>query len=251
MSEWTSGAWYRTRLLREDAGGYLKAPLLTGDRHVVELGCGKRKVDLVTAPAEWLPEPGAILPIVGVDRHEFEGVDIVTDLDGLDRGPLPSEVVARGILFYWAWAEQDSCRLVIAHQTLEHLRNLIPVMEEAWRICDQDAFFEAVVPYGAGKPALQDPTHVRFFTETTFRYWEPGFVEDFGDYGIRALFAICGQGWREDGNLWTLLHPIKSEEELAQWQRMKAESADGVVRWPAPDWLLERGPVLLGTAEDE
>src|SRR3972149_2497016 len=168
---WTRGAWYRTRLPREDAGGALRG-----------------------APAP----------------HECGGGDVVPDLDGLDRGPLPNDPIARGILFYWAWAEQDSCRLVISHQTLEHLRNLIPVMEEVWRICQADAFFEVVVPYGAGKPALQDPTHVRFFTETTFRYWEPGFVEDFGDYGILSHFAICGQGWREDGNLWTLLHPIKT-----------------------------------------
>jgi len=247
LSDWTSGPWYRTRLPREDGGGYLKGPLLTGGRHVVELGCGKRKVDLVTAPEDWLPEPGAIVPVVGVDHREFEGVDIVTDLDGLDRGPLPADPLTAGIVSYWAWAEQESCMFVVSHQTLEHLRNLIQVMGQVWRICDLESFFEVVVPYGAGKPALQDPTHVRFFTETTFRYWEPGFVEEFGDYGIgRVYFAICGQDWREDGNLWTLLHPIKTEEELAEWHRLKEASEDGIVRWPAPAWLLDRGPMLVG-----
>ena len=201
-------------------------PATTGQALAVELGCGRSKVD-------GLPGHDDVL---GVDWHEFEGVHVVTDLDAM--------AAHKG----WAWAEESSCSLVICHQTLEHLRNLIPVMNEIWRICDEEAHVEIVVPYGIGKPALQDPTHVRFFTEMTFRYWEPGFVDDFSDYGIRGYFAICAQDWRQDGNLWVLLAPL-TEEEAERWRELRALTDDGIVRWPAPQWLLDRGAMLLGDAE--
>ena len=219
--KWTGGVGYRTRLKREDK---TRRPLLRRERRTVELGCGRRKEKIEDQL------------VVGVDRLAVPGVDILTDLD--DR-----------VLKSWHWAERDSCALVICHQTLEHLRNLIPVMNEIWRICDHDAYVETVVPYGVGKPAIQDPTHVRFFTDTTFRYWEPGFVESFGDYGIEGCFAICGQGWVEEGNLWTLLHPLKLDRETLQWQERKKGSENGIVRWPAPAWLMDRRPRLLGYPE--
>jgi len=194
---------------------------------VVELGCGKSKAQV--------DGPDGPLTVIGVDLHDFDGVDVIFDLD---QPPLPWT--------RWFWALDNSCRLVICHQLLEHIRHLIPFMNELHRICDWDSYVEVVVPYGVGKPALQDPTHVRFFTEDTFRYWEPGFVDDFGDYGIRGYFAICGQDWRENGNLWTLLHPLKSQEESDRWHELKALTGDGVVRWRPPGWLLDRRAILLG-----
>ena len=189
--------------------------LQTGANALLELGCGKRK---------------AFEPSIGVDWHDFEGVDIQADLEETP----------------WKWAWEESCRLVVAHQTLEHLRNLVSVMAEIWRICAEGANVEIVVPYAAGKPALQDPTHVRFFTEETFRYWEPGYVEPWGDYGIENHFAICALDWLVDGNLWVLLYPLKTLDELALWRTARALSLSGLVTWPAPSWLLERGPELLG-----
>lgn len=187
-----------------------------GSAATVELGCGRRKVQIEGHQ------------VIGVDRRPFEGVDIVADLENTP----------------WAWADPSSCRLVVVHQTLEHIRDIIGVMNEIWRICDEEAFVEVVVPYGAGASALQDPTHVRFFIETTFEYWEPGFVEAFGDYGIAGYFAICYQNWRHDGNLWTILKPLKTLPQLEWWLARKAEA--GAVRWPAPDWLVERAARLVG-----
>ena len=197
--------------------------VVAGSGATAELGCGRLKVEIEGRN------------IIGVDWHDFEGVDIVANLDTTP---------------WWFWAEDGSCSLVVTHQTLEHLRNLIPVMNEVYRICDAGAFVEIVVPYGAGKAALQDPTHVRFFTEMTFRYWEPGFVEAFGDYGIRGYFAMCGQDWHEDGNLWVLLHPLKEEREAERWRLLKENSEDGLVTWPAPPDLLDRRAMLLGEKED-
>ena len=195
----------------------LPNPLLAGGHWKVELGCGKRKA--------W-PE------VVGVDIHDF-GQEIQADLEETP----------------WAWIETESCQLVVCHQTLEHIRNLLPVMEEIWRICEPGAQVEVVVPYGVGKTAIQDPTHVRFFTEETFRYWEPGYVEAWGDYGIEHFFAMCGQRWNEEGNLWTLLQPIKTDVELARWRRLRMASfkrrTGGLPFFGGKPELLKRAPDLV------
>jgi len=222
--------WHRGHGFRARSTAW--PPASTGQGLAVELGCGRK-------PA-LLPDYALVGDILRVDWHDFEAVHVQTDLDHT------AEPTRRT---RWAWAENESCALVICHQALEHFRNLIPVMNEIWRICERGAFVETVVPYGVGRPAIQDPTHVRFFTETTFRYWEPGFVEDFGDYGINGHFAICGQSWLDDGNLWTLLSPLKTAEEVDRWNGFKQLQADGIVRWPAPSWLLGRGPELLGKSE--
>ncbi len=198
--------------------------LLSGQRRVVELGCGRKKVEV--------SDDKSTLSVVGVDKVPFPGVDIVADLEASSAGSL------------WWWAEDDSCRLVISHQTLEHIRELIPVMNQIWRICDADSYVETVVPYGAGPGALQDPTHVRFFTEITWRYWEPGFVDAFGDYGIRGYFAVCGVDWRPGGNLWALLRPLKGEEDVNVWKVLR--DAEGWPRLDAPKWLTDRRHKLLG-----
>jgi SAM-dependent methyltransferase len=204
----------------------LPDPLPTGGHWKIELGCGKRK---------------AMDDLIGVDKHPFEPADIVADLEETP----------------WAWVDDASCALVVTHQTLEHIDNLLPVMAEIWRICEAGAYVETVVPYGLGKPAIQDPTHRRFFTEETFRYWEPGYVEAFGDYGIEVFFAICGQRWKTDGNLWTLLYPLKTPADSAQWEKLRAESfkagRGGFVAWPVQFGddeinLLERADKLVGPA---
>lgn len=189
--------------------------LTRGGQHDIELGCGKRKA---------LPE------LIGIDCQPFESADIVADLEQTP----------------WRWAEDESCRLVVCHQTLEHIQRLLPVMAEIWRICDEEAYVEIVVPYGAGKPAIQDPTHVRFFTEETFRYWEPHYCNGWGDYGIQRHFAICGQDWRENANLWVLLKPLRTEEQVEIWLAVRRDSPGGIVTWPAPSWLLDRRNLLLG-----
>ena len=160
----------------------------------VELGCGRKKVD----------------GYFGVDRVKMPGVDLVWDLE---RRP-------------WPMADCDTRRL-IAHQTLEHIGDLIGFMNECWRICIDGAWVEFIVPYHEAPGAWGDPTHVRAFTEQTFRYFEPGFVRAFSDYGIRGYWHIVDQAWRPSGNLWVLMRPIKSRASLmahareAQWRKRK------------------------------
>lgn len=121
-------------------------------RHVVlDLGCGSNK------------RAGAI----GLDCRPEKGVDVVCDLEH----PLP---LADGV------ADE-----VHAHHVLEHVRNLVQLMEEIYRVCRPGAVVHVSGPYYTSRGAFRDPTHVRFLTEDLFQYFEVP-----TDYGIRTNFRI-------------------------------------------------------------
>src|SRR4029079_9092635 len=55
---------------------------------------------------------------------------------------------------------------------LEHVHNLVFVMNEIHRVCCDDALVELSVPTLLGPWAAADPTHVRLFNARTFQYFE-------------------------------------------------------------------------------
>ena len=69
--------------------------------------------------------------------------------------------------------KNNSVDEIIINNTLEHIKNFIPLMEEFYRICINKAEIKIRVPYFAYPGAFQDPTHVRFFTLKTFNYFDP------------------------------------------------------------------------------
>ena len=118
---------------------------------VVDLGCGPNKV-----PGAW-----------GLDRRGVRGVDVICDLERA----LP--------------LKSDSVDLIHMRHIVEHIRDLLPFMEEIYRVCRPEAEVRVVAPYYASRGAFRDPTHVRFIAEDTFQYFEPP-----TDYGIRTAFRI-------------------------------------------------------------
>jgi SAM-dependent methyltransferase len=118
---------------------------------VLDLGCGSNK------------RGGAI----GLDHRPEKDVDILCDLER----PLP---LAAGV------ADE-----VHAHHVLEHVRNLVQLMEEIYRVCRPGAVVHVSGPYYTSRGAFRDPTHVRFLTEDLFQYFEVP-----TDYGIRTNFRI-------------------------------------------------------------
>lgn len=103
----------------------------------VDLGCGRIKL------------PG----FIGVDRFPMPGVDVVVDLDG--RLPFAD----------------DSVDLIYASHSLEHIRNLLPLMREVSRVCKHGAQLCVVAPYHHQGLNLANPYHVQAFNEHTPRFW--------------------------------------------------------------------------------
>lgn len=58
---------------------------------------------------------------------------------------------------------------------LEHLDDLVAVMNELHRILKHNAFLKIIVPYAKSDWAIQDPTHIHFFNEKSMDY----FIEDY------------------------------------------------------------------------
>jgi SAM-dependent methyltransferase len=90
----------------------------------------------------------------GVDRYPMPGVAVIADLDG---GALP---FATG-----------SIDLVVAVHSLEHVRDLMGVMREIWRVGRPGAQVCIVAPYFTGGLNLANPYHKQVFNEHTPRFW--------------------------------------------------------------------------------
>lgn len=68
--------------------------------------------------------------------------------------------------------KDNSVDEIVCNHVLEHIKNFIPLIEECFRICKNDAVLKIKVPYFAYPGAYADhPTHVRFFTLKTFDYF--------------------------------------------------------------------------------
>lgn len=111
-----------------------------------------------------------------LDIQSFDGVDVVADLnEKIDLIP-------------------DSCvtELYTRH-ALEHVDNLIGLMEEIHRICTPGAVVSITVPHFSNALAYSDPTHVRFFGVNSMYYFcdsasQP--MRKVPDYYSKARFFV-------------------------------------------------------------
>jgi len=121
---------------------------------ILDFGCGNKKIK------------GAI----GIDVNRNTEADVIADLNHF---PYP--------------LRDSSFDLIICDNILEHLNDLIKVMEELHRIAKPGAKIVIKAPYFRSTGAFQDPTHRTFITEKTFDY----FLEDSSyNFYTKARFRI-------------------------------------------------------------
>lgn len=105
---------------------------------VLDVGCGNRKqVDRA----------------IGVDCHRLAAVDVVARLE-------------RGLPF-----AEDALDRVYAIHFLEHVDDLLRVMNEIHRVLKPDGVLHVMVPNPRHVNALADPTHRRLFHRQTFKFF--------------------------------------------------------------------------------
>ena len=94
---------------------------------------------------------------INIDKTFLPNVDLIWDLE---KTPLPFKT--------------NSISEVKCEHILEHINNFVPLVEELWRICKPGAIIYVFAPYFRYEAAYRDPTHVRFFTEHSFDYFQKG-----------------------------------------------------------------------------
>ncbi len=109
--------------------------------------------------------------------------------------------------------EDNSVDEIACYETLEHLRDLIPAMNEMWRVLKPDGILKGKVP-GTHEGAFADPTHVRYFVPASFDYftgvnkynaWQPARPK-MADYGVKPWYKIS-----VDDKIRFTLRPRKTE----------------------------------------
>lgn len=65
----------------------------------------------------------------------------------------------------------ESADEILMDNVLEHLDNIVAVMQELYRILAPHGLLKIYVPYAKSDWAFQDPTHRHFFTEQTMAYF--------------------------------------------------------------------------------
>ena len=108
---------------------------------------------------------------VNLDFAPLPGVDIVADLESCKEQRLP-------------FPDNYFDEFLMSH-VLEHIRNLLPLIEELYRVAKPGAKATIRVPHGANDVAYEDPTHVRNFFASSFFYFAQPFYWK-ADYGYRG-----------------------------------------------------------------
>ena len=76
--------------------------------------------------------------------------------------------------------KDNSIKEIVAVHILEHINNIIPLMNECYRVLKKGGIMIIGVPQGIGTWA--DPTHVRAFSNISFRYY--------CDYPFSKIYGI-------------------------------------------------------------
>ena len=108
---------------------------------------------------------------VNLDMVALPGIDAVFNLEECATKRLPFD--------------DDTFDELYASHVLEHITNILPLMQELHRVTKPGGQFLARVPYGSSDDAFENPTHIRYFFLNSFQYFaQPIYHRE--DYGYRG-----------------------------------------------------------------
>lgn len=109
----------------------------------------------------------------------------------------PGKVEKVNLLNRWPWPD-NSIDEIYAADIIEHIADKIWTMNEIHRVLKKEGIAIIIVPTTDGRGAFQDPTHVSFWNENSFWYYEKGnpYRERFAKgYNITAEFIIMNRSY--------------------------------------------------------
>lgn len=117
--------------------------------------------------------------------------------------------------------EDNTFEYIYADNVIEHLEDLIKVMEELHRISKDKAIIKIIVPHYSGHGAFSHLTHKRYFGSGTFSNFKPSSWEKYSDVEFNVLKVklkwFCYRNW-------ILMKPFNFIiEAVANWNILLAE----------------------------
>ena len=128
--------------------------------HILHIGCGNEKV----------------FGSVGVDLNPESQADVIHDLN---KFPYPFAA--------------NSFDRIIAINIIEHLDNVIHVMDEIYRIAKNGAKVSITSSHFSSVDSFTDPTHKHFITSNSFDYFIPG--TSLYNYGYSKSYFLKSHLW--------------------------------------------------------
>jgi predicted SAM-dependent methyltransferase len=138
---------------------------------------------------------------INLDSYPLPDVDVVADLENCATTPLP--------------LESDSVNEFLLSHVLEHIRNVLPMMQELHRVAMPGATMVVRTPYGSSDDAFEDPTHLRQIFVGSFGYFSQ-------PYYWRADYGYRGDWIAESITLEIALH-LRHLPDAEIWDRIHRE----------------------------
>jgi len=98
------------------------------------------------------------------------GSNIVSGYINVDINPLDDSVLQCDFEKDKLPFDDNSIDELQAIDVLEHINNLIPFLNECYRVLKDSGKFYIEVPKFPSDAAIADPTHVRYFVNESFKY---------------------------------------------------------------------------------
>ena len=133
---------------------------------------------------------------INLDGLQLPGVDVVYDLE-------------KSLPF-----EDNYFEEIEASHILEHINNLIDLMEELHRVCKNGAIINVTCPYFASVSAFSDITHKRFFTLKSFNYFLP---DNYNNFITKSRFKVIKKKIKITRKNWLINIPIEFIVNHMQW----------------------------------
>lgn len=109
----------------------------------------------------------------------------------------------------WPFAD-GTVGVVRAFDVFEHLKDPIHTMKELYRILATGGYAIIQVPSTDGRGAFQDPTHVSFWNQNSFKYYTDRFFNKYIDCQVRfQAIRLYTTELNQDRVCWTVAHLMK------------------------------------------
>ena len=109
--------------------------------------------------------------------------------------------------------EDNTVGVIRAFDVFEHLKDPIHTMKELYRVLAPGGYAIIQVPSTDGRGAFQDPTHVSFWNENSFKYYTDRFFNKYIDCPVRFQpVRLYTTAMNQDQVCWVVAHLRKLGE---------------------------------------